>query len=47
MTYPLIGNYGINREDVESGRLSIRGFVVGSCAKPPAIIGRLTPSQIT
>jgi carbamoyl-phosphate synthase small subunit len=28
MTYPLIGNYGINREDVESGRPWVRGFVV-------------------
>jgi carbamoyl-phosphate synthase small subunit len=28
MTYPLIGNYGINVEDVESGGLSLRGFVV-------------------
>ncbi|MFP6766071.1 MAG: carbamoyl-phosphate synthase domain-containing protein, partial [Planctomycetaceae bacterium] len=28
MTYPLIGNYGINPEDVESGGLSLRGFIV-------------------
>ena len=28
MTYPLIGNYGINVEDVESGGLSLRGFIV-------------------
>lgn len=28
MTYPLIGNYGINLEDVESNKLSIRGFVI-------------------
>ncbi|MBI1315190.1 glutamine-hydrolyzing carbamoyl-phosphate synthase small subunit [bacterium] len=28
MTYPLIGNYGINPEDVESKGLSLRGFVV-------------------
>src|SRR5438445_3338812 len=28
MTYPLIGNYGINPEDVESGRPWVRGFVV-------------------
>lgn len=27
MTYPLIGNYGINPEDVESDGLSLRGFV--------------------
>jgi carbamoyl-phosphate synthase small subunit len=28
MTYPLIGNYGISLEDVESGGLSLRGFIV-------------------
>lgn len=28
MTYPLIGNYGINWEDVESKGLAIRGFIV-------------------
>jgi carbamoyl-phosphate synthase small subunit len=28
MTYPLIGNYGISPEDVESKGLSLRGFVV-------------------
>src|SRR5919206_5120287 len=28
MTYPLIGNYGVNTEDVESRRPSAEGFVV-------------------
>lgn len=28
MTYPLIGNYGINEEDVESNRIQVRGFIV-------------------
>ena len=28
MTYPLIGNYGVNREDAESGKPSARRFVV-------------------
>jgi carbamoyl-phosphate synthase small subunit len=28
MTYPLIGNYGINAEDVESSRPHVEGFVV-------------------
>jgi carbamoyl-phosphate synthase small subunit len=28
MTYPLIGNYGVNAEDVESRRVQVRGFVV-------------------
>jgi len=35
MTYPLIGNYGINREDVESSRPHVEGFVVREyCAYP-------------
>lgn len=28
MTYPLIGNYGINAEDVESDRIQVEGFIV-------------------
>ena len=28
MTYPLIGNYGINPEDVESSGLKLSGFIV-------------------
>jgi len=28
MTYPLVGNYGINRQDVESRRPHVAGFVV-------------------
>jgi len=28
MTYPLIGNYGVNDADVESGRVQVSGFVV-------------------
>lgn len=28
MTYPLIGNYGINSQDVESSRIQVEGFVV-------------------
>ena len=28
MTYPHIGNYGVNREDVESGKPHLSGFVV-------------------
>jgi carbamoyl-phosphate synthase small subunit len=27
-TYPLIGNYGTNNDDIESGRIQVRGFVV-------------------
>jgi carbamoyl-phosphate synthase small subunit len=32
MTYPLIGNYGVNEEDVESGRVQVEGFVVREIA---------------
>ena len=28
MTYPQIGNYGVNPEDVESGRVNAEGFIV-------------------
>ena len=28
MTYPLIGNYGVNDDDTESGRPWVRGFVI-------------------
>lgn len=35
MTYPLIGNYGINREDFESKKSYVRGFVVyEECTRP-------------
>jgi len=27
MTYPLIGNYGVNEEDVESAKVHVKGFV--------------------
>jgi carbamoyl-phosphate synthase small subunit len=32
MTYPLIGNYGVNEEDVESHRPWVEGFVVKECS---------------
>jgi len=28
MTYPLIGNYGVNSQDVESRRIWVEGFVI-------------------
>jgi carbamoyl-phosphate synthase small subunit len=28
MTYPLIGNYGINEEDMESGAIHVEGLIV-------------------
>ena len=33
MTYPMIGNYGVNDEDVESDRIQVAGFVVKEYAK--------------
>ena len=32
MTYPLIGNYGVNEDDLESGGVHVRGFVVRELA---------------
>ena len=36
MTYPLIGNYGVNPEDVESRRPWVRGFVVRELSRRPS-----------
>jgi carbamoyl-phosphate synthase small subunit len=36
MTYPLIGNYGVNSEDVESKGLFLRGFVVRELCEQPS-----------
>ncbi len=33
MTYPLIGNYGVNSEDVESRKPFVEGFVVKECSR--------------
>ena len=33
MTYPLIGNYGVNAEDVESRQPFLEGFLVKECSK--------------
>jgi carbamoyl-phosphate synthase small subunit len=33
MTYPLIGNYGINPEDVESRKPFVEGFIVRECSR--------------
>ena len=33
MTYPLIGNYGINSEDIESRKPFVEGFVVKECSR--------------
>jgi carbamoyl-phosphate synthase small subunit len=36
MTYPLIGNYGVNLEDVESSRVHCPAFIVKECCKKPS-----------
>jgi carbamoyl-phosphate synthase small subunit len=34
-TYPIIGNYGINEQDIESNRIQVSGFVVREeCLEP-------------
>ena len=35
MTYPLIGNYGVNTEDIESVKPQVRGFIVREVCKTP------------
>ncbi len=36
MTYPEIGNVGVNREDVESRRVYVEGFIVKECCERPS-----------
>jgi carbamoyl-phosphate synthase small subunit len=36
MTYPLIGNYGINDEDMESGKMHLAALLVKECCKEPS-----------
>jgi len=36
MTYPLIGNYGINRDDDESAAVQVRGFLVRELTQLPS-----------
>ena len=35
-TYPLIGNYGMNSEDVESTKIWARGYIVREACKTPS-----------
>ena len=37
MTYPLIGNYGICKEDMESGRAWPDGYIVRELSRIPVI----------
>ncbi len=36
LTYPLIGNYGVNEDDFESGKVQVEGFVVRTSADVPS-----------
>lgn len=36
MTYPMIGNYGINKEDSESSRRYLEGLVIKECSSYPS-----------
>ncbi len=36
MTYPHMGNYGINPEDIESSRIQVSGFIVKECCRQPS-----------
>ncbi|MBW1785930.1 MAG: glutamine-hydrolyzing carbamoyl-phosphate synthase small subunit [Deltaproteobacteria bacterium] len=36
MTYPLIGNYGINDQDIESDRIHVKAFLIKECQEYPS-----------
>ena len=36
MTYPLIGNYGVNLDDIESSSVKVRGFIVREKSNAPS-----------
>jgi len=36
MTYPHMGNYGVNLEDIESSRVQVAGFIVKECCRQPS-----------
>jgi len=36
LTYPLIGNYGVNSEDVESDKVQVEGFIVRELCEEPS-----------
>jgi len=41
MTYPLIGNYGVNETDIESGRVQVSGL----SSRKRAIIHLILPAR--
>jgi carbamoyl-phosphate synthase small subunit len=45
-TYPLIGNYGVNDQDIESAKIRVSGFVVKEqCLKPSHYMSKETIAQ--
>ncbi|MBC7131316.1 glutamine-hydrolyzing carbamoyl-phosphate synthase small subunit [Candidatus Bathyarchaeota archaeon] len=47
MTYPLIGNYGVCREDFESDSVKVEGFVVKQlCRKPSNFRSQMTVDEL-
>ncbi|MCX8052605.1 MAG: glutamine-hydrolyzing carbamoyl-phosphate synthase small subunit [Armatimonadetes bacterium] len=36
LTYPLVGNYGVNPEDVESSKIQVEGFIVRELCETPS-----------
>jgi carbamoyl-phosphate synthase small subunit len=45
-TYPLIGNYGVNEQDIESAKIQVRGFVVREqCLQPSHYLSQGTIQQ--
>ncbi len=36
MTYPLIGNYGVNEEDLESSKIQVAGFIIKELSYRPS-----------
>lgn len=45
-TYPLIGNYGVNRNDFESGRPQIKGYIAQEiCGKPSHYTSQFTVNE--
>src|SRR4030067_3213734 len=42
-TFPLIGNYGINPDDIESRKIQVRGFVIREeCLQPNHYLSKQT-----
>jgi carbamoyl-phosphate synthase small subunit len=47
MTYPLVGNYGTNPEDVESDRIQVAAFIVTGISGIPSNFRSTGPWPIT